>query len=165
MASNTRKGSKHAPSESVYHIKQTVNVDASGIKFNFYEVDGLKKVTYSGRKNPDGNYFIFEKIGEKVQTFEGLTEEQFLKKIATIPHLKLVNDQIANKMKKSLKRFSLARTASRKVSKKGSKKGSKKVSKKGSKKAGVRRASANKKPAKRASRKGSRKAGSRKARK
>jgi len=156
MASKDRKGSKHAPSESIYHIKQTVNVDTNGIRFNFYEVDGLKKVTYSGRKNTDGKYSIFEKIGDKVQTFEGLTEDQFLKKIATISHLKLVNDQITNKMKKSLKRISLARTTGRKVSKKGSKKGSKKVA--------MRRTSS-KKTSKRKSRKGSRKTASRKARK
>lgn len=126
----SKKDSKdREPSETVYHIKQTVNVTPEGIKFNFYELDGKKKITFSGRKNPDGNYSIFEKIGDKVQVYESLTEEQFLKKIASIPHLKLINEQIANKMKKGLRRISLARTAAKKKSRAASKKRSRKASK------------------------------------
>jgi len=118
----SKKDSQKVPSESIYHIKQTVNVDSKGIEFKFYERDGLKKVVYNGRKNPDGNYFIFEKINDKAQTHENLTQDQFLKKIATIPHLKLVNEQILSKMKKVMRRISLARNKGSSKTKQRSKK-------------------------------------------
>lgn len=152
---NSKANSKRAPSDSFYHIKQSVDVKADGINFSYYEIDGLKKISYSGRKNPDGNYSIFEKINDKTQLFEALNQEQFLKKISSIPQLKLINEQIVNKMKKGVKRMSLARAASRKNK-----------SKKGSKKRVVRRTAARKasrkgsrKPSRKSSRKGSRKVG------
>jgi len=126
-----RTPSNRPPSDSVYHIKQTVDVTADGITFSFYELNGTKKISYNGRKMPQGNYSIFEKLGDKLQTYENLSEEDFLKKIAAVPHLKLINEQIGNKKKKGLKRaLSLSRTASKKRSRKTSKKNSKKGSKK-----------------------------------
>lgn len=146
-----RTPSKRPPSDSVYHIKQTVDVTTDGITFSFYELSGTKKISYNGRKMPQGNYSIFEKLGDKLQTYENLSEEDFLKKIASIPHLKLIQEQISNKKKKGLKRaLSLARAASKKRSRRASKKRT-------SKKA-VRRLSKAK------PRKASKKAGSRKSR-
>lgn len=145
---------KKAPSESFYHIKQSVDVNINGINFSYYEIDGLKKISFSGKKNPDGKYSIFEKINDKTQLFEGLSEEQFIKKISSIPQLKLINDQISNKMKKGAKRMNLARTASRKKTSK-SRQGSKKVARRATNRKASHKTS--RKASHKASRKASRK--------
>lgn len=117
-----RKDSRPTPKgrETVYHTKQVVNKTDEGIFFKYYEIVNGKKVSYIGKKNKEGKYFIKEKIGDKEQAFEDMTQEQFIKKIGTYPHLRYVIDYL-NQKKTTLARARKTRKASKRRSTKSRK--------------------------------------------